>query len=362
MSTASEAVQAQTIATVESEPVPYPPSALNRLFAAIERLPLGGWWVYPLSYLALVAYHNVSLWFTGSRPVGSVSLDGLDGLAYGPYSLAAAHYFTRVAGRAIEVFRPASGLSDADYERRRYELTTLPAGRLWVALAFGVLVGLASVVFATPDALAPYGGTAQVALLVLGPAVLFGYAMFPVLAYQTIRQLREVERLHRDAPDLDLFDTAPIYAFSRLTALIGLALVFIGYYSLTVTATFQAGNVVSLAIVGGTVFVGVACFILPLWGIHGRLVAEKAKLARGVNLRGRTLQAELYRRVDASSLSGIKDVTDALGGIHATRDQIMRLPTWPWPPQVLRGFISAIALPVLVFLLSRYVGGQVHLT
>ena len=66
--------------------------------------------------------------------------------------------------------------------------------------------------------------------------------------------------------------------------------------------------------------------------------------------------------MDASSLPGVKDVTDALGGINATREQIARLPTWPWPPQVLRGFISAIALPVLVFLLSRYVGGQIHLT
>jgi hypothetical protein len=362
MSVASEAARMETGATAQTAAVPYPPSALNRLFGAIERLPLGGWWVYPLSYLALVAYHMVSLWLTGSRPVGSVSLDGLDGLAYGPYTLAAAHYFTRVAGRAIEVFRPASGLSDADYDRRRYELTTLPAGRLWVALVIGALVALGSVVFASPAALAPYGGTPQIALVVLGPAVLFGYAMFPVVAYQTMRQLREVERLHRDAPALDLFDTAPIYAFSRLTAQIGLALVLLGYYSMTVNATFQAGNVVSLAIVGGTVFVGVACFILPLWGIHGRLVAEKAKLVRGANLRGQALQEELYRRVDGSSLSGVKDVTDALGGIHATREQIAKLPTWPWPPQVLRGFISAIALPVLVFLLSRYVGGQIHLT
>jgi len=361
MSVASEAVRAETSATVTTAEVPYAPSALTRLFAAIERLPLGGWWVYPLSYLALVVYHIVSLWFTGSRPVGSISLDGLDGLAYGPYTIAAAHYFTRVAGRAIVVFRPASGLSDADFDRRRYELITLPAGRLWVALVIGALVGLGSVVFASPAALAPFGGTPQIALVVLGPAVLFGYAMFPVVAYQTIRQLREVERLHRDATALDLFDTGPIYAFSRLTALIGLALVLVGYYSMTVNATFQAGNAVSLAIVGSTVFMGVACFILPLWGIHGRLVAEKAKLVRGVNLRGQALQEELYRRVDASSLSGVKDVTDAIGGIRATSEQIARLPTWPWPPQVLRGFISALALPVLVFLLTRYVGAQIHL-
>src|SRR5437762_432673 len=84
MTIASEAVLAEASASVRTTQVPYAPSALTRLFAAIERLPLGGWWVYPLSYLALVVYHTVSLWFTGSSPVGSVSLDGLDGLAYGP--------------------------------------------------------------------------------------------------------------------------------------------------------------------------------------------------------------------------------------------------------------------------------------
>jgi hypothetical protein len=343
------------------ETVPYAPSALNRLYWAIERLPGGGWWVYPLLFAVLVAYDNVSLWLTGTQPVGSVSTDGIAGLAYGPYSIAAAHYFTRVAGRAIEVFRPASGLSDADYAARRYTLVTLPAGRLWLALLIGSIVALGSVAFAPAAGLAPYGGTSLRALVVLGPAVLFGYAMFPIVVWQTARQLREVALLHRDATAIDLFDAAPIYAFSRLTGQIGLAFVFVGYYSLTVNAAFQAGNLISLAIVGSTVAVGVACFIVPLWGIHGRLVAEKTALVRGVNLRAQAVQQELYRRIDASNLAGVKDVTDALGGIHTTREQIARLPTWPWPPQVLRGFLSAILLPVIVFLLSRYVGGQVHL-
>jgi len=77
-----------------------------------------------------------------------------------------------------------------------------------------------------------------------------------------------------------------------------------------------------------------------------------------VNLRAQALEEELFRRVDGSSLAGVKDVTDALNGIHATRDQIVKLPTWPWPPQLLRGLLSTILLPVIVFILTRYVGTQ----
>jgi hypothetical protein len=339
---------------------PYPPSALNRLFSAIERLPRGGWWVYPLMFVALVLYHHASLWITGSRPVGSLSLDGIPGLAYGPYTIAAAHYFTRVGGSSIAAFRPASGLTDADYALRRYELVTLPAGRLWLSLAIGAIVAMGSMLSASAAAIAPYGGTPMVAWVVFGPAAVFGYGMIAVIVHQTLRQLRQVERLHREATALDLFDTGPIYAFSRLTVQIGIAFVFASYYALIVNAAFQAGNAFSLAVIAGSIVMGVACFIVPLWGIHGRLTAEKTALVRGVNLRAEALQEELYRRVDASNLAGVKDVTDALGGIHATREQIGRLSTWPWPPQVLRGFISAILLPVVVFLITRYVGVQIR--
>jgi hypothetical protein len=49
-----------------------------------------------------------------------------------------------------------------------------------------------------------------------------------------------------------------------------------------------------------------------------------------------------------------------LAGVYAARDQIGLLPMWPGPPQVLRGFLSAILLPVVVFLITRYVGTQIH--
>ena len=346
-----------TAATIAlSAAVPYPPSALDRLYARIERLPAGGWWVYGLVFAAMVAYHHVALWATGSRPFGSLSLDGIVGLAYGPYFLAALHYVIWVAGRAMAAFRPASGMSDAEFARRRYELLTLPAGRLWIPLALGSIVALGSDLSASPAALAPYGGTREVALVVFLPASVFGYGMASIAAWQTIRQLRHVGWLHRDATAIDLYDTGPIHAFSRLTMQIGLGYVFVAYFTLIANATFQIGNAPSLAAMAAAIIVGVACFIVPLWGIHGRLVEKKGELVRGVNARAEALQAELYRRVDTSELAAVADVTEALAGIRATREEIGRLPTWPWPREVLRGFVSAVLLPVVVFLITRYVG------
>ena len=338
----------------------YAPSALNRLFWAVERLPGGGWWVYPLMFLALVVYHHATLWVIGSVPVGSPSLAGVPALAFGPYALGAAHLFVRIGGRSMAAFRPASGLSDADFADRLYEFRTLPTGRLWLPFLVGAIFAVGSILSAPPESIAAYGGSRLSALLVFGPAALFGYGMAGVSVYVSVRILRQVERLHREATAIDLFDTAPIYAFSALTVRLGIGYVFAGYYALFVNSAFQVGNSLSLASIAISIALGVACFVVPLWGIHGRLAAAKAVLVRGSSLRDQALEAELFRRVDAGNLAGVKEVADALSGIRATSDRIAKLPTWPWPPQVLRGFISAILLPVAVFLITRYVGSQIN--
>ena len=42
------------------------------------------------------------------------------------------------------------------------------------------------------------------------------------------------------------------------------------------------------------------------------------------------------------------------GSLITLRDRASRLPTWPWPPQLLGGFVSALLLPVVVYLLTRF--------
>jgi hypothetical protein len=48
-------------------------------------------------------------------------------------------------------------------------------------------------------------------------------------------------------------------------------------------------------------------------------------------------------------------MSDALAGMTTLRDGIQRLPTWPWPPQLLRGFVSALILPLVIYVLTRLV-------
>jgi hypothetical protein len=277
---------------------------------------------------------------------------------YAPFGLAAIHFLDRAGNQAMAAFRPALDLTDAEIEARRYELVTLPAGRtVWLMLALGAAIGLGVVGTQDPNALALFGRTRQEALLLITPFAIAGYMGFAAVIWHTIRQLRSVARLHREAR-LDLFDPGPLYAFSALAMRTGFVWIFVGYYSLTVSGAYVAGNAVALPVSISNFVVAAACFILPLYGLHGRLVVEKARLRHEASTRVEAMTAELYRRVDGRELAGIKEITDAYTGVVSARDQVLKLPTWPWPPRAIGQFVTALVLPIVIYLVSRFIGQQ----
>jgi hypothetical protein len=99
-------------------------------------------------------------------------------------------------------------------------------------------------------------------------------------------------------------------------------------------------------------------FVVPLWGIHDRLVHEKAQLMAQAERRLGQVAAEMDRRIDAGAFATTKEITDTLAGVTLLRERVARLPTWPWPPQVLRGFLSALLAPIVVYVVARLVSAQ----
>lgn len=337
---------------------PYAPSALDRLIARIDRLPAHGWWVYPLLILAAVLWIHAWLWSWGIRPLGSFEPAAATYVFYAPFALAAIHFLDRAGNQAMAAFRPALALSDAEIEARRYELVTLPAGRTtWLMLAIGAAIGVGVVSTQTGDALAAFGRTRPEALFVALPFGILGYMGFVALTWHTIRQLRFVARLHAEA-QLDLFDPGPLYAFSGLTMRTGLVWAAVGYYSLTVSGGLVTDNPIALPLSLANFVFAAACFVLPLYGLHGRLVVEKTRLLRDASLRVGAMKDELYGRVDGRQLGGIKEVSDAYAGVVAARDQVLKLPTWPWPPRAIGQFATALVLPIVIYVVSRLVGQQ----
>ena len=357
MDAATAAVEVEPRATVRAAR-PYAPSILDRLILRIDGLPGHGWWIYPLMLVVFLGWIHAWIWIWGVKPVGGFEPGAWTYVFYAPFALAAVHFLDRAGNQAMAAFRPALDLSDVEIETRRYELVTLPAGRsVWLIVAVGVAIGVSVAVTQAPAALALFSKTREEGLFQVVPFAVLGYSGFAALIWHTFRQLQLVAQLHREAR-LDLFDTGPIYAFSGLTMRTGLVWIAVGYYSLTVNGAFVTENPVALPVSLANFVIGAACFVVPLYGLHGRLVVEKARLLHEASAKVAAIRGTLYGRVDARELVGIKEVTDAYGGVIAARDQVLKLPTWPWPPRAIGQFTTALILPVVIYVVSRLVGQQ----
>ncbi len=321
-------------------------------------MPGHGWWVFPALALLLFTYAHAVLWVTGRLPFGVIDPVIAVGVPYGPYLLGLLAAANFVSKRSLDAFWPATGWPDSERAGWAAAFVNTPGPWGWVSLLIGVPLAIGAFLSA-PTSWLGRGNDPLVLLVVYLPALVFGYSMAPAAFVHTVRQLRLVSRIHREATRIDPFERGPVYAFSRLTVLTGLGYVLLGYYSLTVNGAFAAGNLVVLAPLVVTVLVGVATFVVPLWGIHDRLVDEKASLLRGVDDRVGQIGTEMYRRIDAGEFDASKVLTDALAGMTTLRDRIQRLPTWPWPPQLLRGFVSALILPLVIYVLTRLVSTSI---
>ena len=122
---------------------------LERFYAWVERLSLPPWLFYLLLYLVEVALLQVGQWLAGVKPPGALQPAYLWITLLNVYGLAAAHYCYHQAGLALDSFRPALDLSDADFARLRYRLVTVPPGPAWLATGLAILLG-ASALWLTP--------------------------------------------------------------------------------------------------------------------------------------------------------------------------------------------------------------------
>jgi hypothetical protein len=339
-----------------TEPL-HAPGPVARLVTRLAEHPVRGAGLVLGLFAGQVVWAHAVLWASGQLAVGSFDPSSAVLAVYGPFTIALAAFGGVTVRRALRTFWPATGWPEAqrvDWERRFMR----GMGRDWAWLLIG-FVGALLALAASPESVVGVGDRRIAVLIAYAPSFFLGYALtVPALAF-VVHWLRLIDRIHREATRIDPFDRAPLYAFSRVTALVGLAAIALAYYSFTVNGAVQAGNVPSLTFVAVSTIFGVLAFVAPLWGIHSRLAREKERLLLDVEHRVGRLADELYARIDAGDFAATSSLNATLSGLGTLRDRVSRLPTWPWPPQLLRGFISALLLPVIVYLLTRAASGLV---
>jgi hypothetical protein len=270
-----------------------------------------------------------------------------------PYVLGFWLYERRIASNALHTFRPLLPIDDAGFARLEYELLTLPP---------------------RPTALVTLGGLVATLLfyLLLPPAIYLDYAASPVWyilqfsvvsvpagvlplvgIYRAFYQLRQVTRLHRMAASINLYESPPLYAFSSVTATIGIGLLLPTYYIFAARPEMTLGSPLLFGGLTAAVLVAIALFVLPLREMHNRIKRERARLLVEVNRRFELLVARVHRALDDDEFQQMEGWNKALANLVIEREVISNFATWPWERGTITGFITALVLPIVLWLITR---------
>jgi hypothetical protein len=326
-------------------------SWFDALLARVERLP------GPPGALLVVATVAIAVPLHIAEIVDNptafrIHPDLVIGAATPPLFLWTVLWLNGIALQALRRLRPAldpAGPAEADLAS---DLLRTPNRLAIPALLVGAAGGVASVLQAPENwGIDPaHPGTRQLAAIALS---LVTEALLLGLLAHVVHQLRIVTRVHRTVR-IELFHLEPLYAFSTLTAWTGIALLallvgLLAFLSISV-GTFILVGASDMALTAFIVVVAIACFFVPLLGLHARIADVKAgQLATAQATMSTTIEA-VRARVQAGDLEGAAKLKDAILAADASIVAITRISTWPWRTETLRGFVSAVLLPIGLFL------------
>jgi hypothetical protein len=343
------AVTSRAAVLTESE-IPYPGSWIDRLTQWITRIPGPSWLFYIAALLAFALLNNAVFWLDGSLATGSFDRVGILDSFFIVFPLALYHHLSLVADRSFQEFRPVLTSSDAELRILEYRLTRLPRRPGWLAVVVGTVLGIVSVQsdpavyrLDVTSTLLPvvYQHVGQISVIVVGLALII----------QTIRQLRLVIGLHRQASGIDLFQLGPVHAFASLTARAGIGLlIFLVFNTLLELSNITAAPLSAVAVVGS---LAVAVFVLPLLGMRNRLKAEKARLLSATNEAIKVTIGRVHGQVNADDYENIAGLNTAMSALVVERDIINGISIWPWDASTLRGFATTLLLPIFLWLVTR---------
>lgn len=347
-------ISAQPAETAEIAAWPHQPGWVDLVTAWVRRLPGPSWAFYLGAGLVLFTVETVVKWADRAYPVGTFFPFHVITAAFGVYFLAVIHYLDDVAGSALRDFRSVLQITDSDFARLHYRLTTMPARATFIATGVSFVVwNVLTVWGSTPEANAAiklYTSPITTGLDYL--ISICGGSVWGVMIYHGLRQLRMVSRLYTAAPHLDLFCPGPLYAFAGLSARTSLSWLLIPYAAILAAPGTLHNQAIPLMLIPLTLS-AILIFVAPLVGVHRILERQKQQLRDQIGQRMQAASVELQRRIDVQQFVGITELKDSIVSLVAVQDELSKLRTWPWQPGTMGGLGAALVLPLVIWSVQR---------
>jgi hypothetical protein len=317
----------------------------------IDRLPGPAWAAYAILIALSVATTVVLRLFDGAsiNPLTIV----FAALTFTPFAVMFS--VNRAAKRALADFRPALGELEREYDELERRLTTTSVATGIVGAAIGItIVTVGTLTVGGEWGVSPENSPATNAVI-LATQYILNTSLVTFLLHQ-VGNLRTISRIHRDATNIQLWNVRPHNAFARVTVLAALAITVPYVAAGILSALFSANPVIATVIVVAAMAVAVLLFVGPLVGMRRRLVREKERQLSETDRVFEAVAAGFRTEVDAGDLSQAGTHESALAVLSAERDRLRRVSTWPWSADTLRAFVTSLAIPILLWLLTSLLG------
>lgn len=322
---------------------------MDSFFEWVDSLPIPFFAFYILFYTGLCLAQHALLWLDGSLAMGEFAGIIFVQNVWFVFLAAAWHYLRYAADVAIRKFKPALDLTESEFKELRSRFVNLPAVSAWVI----TLLTLPIILLFT-SALEQYVGNlffspgttwlTYAVIFFVGP-MNFGFF------YMVVRSLIYINRIYDKVKRINLFNLTPLYALSGFTSRVGMIFVVFVMLNFASSSLFEEGFTFFYIIVNG--LWAVLAFILPLVGIHNRLVAVKESAVEKNN----DLIEEGFAKMQALVRKGKhKDVPSLRASNSALleyRQELAKISTWPWDGATLRTFITALAVPMTVWIVQQ---------
>lgn len=339
--------------TPQHDPERYQPGWVNRWVEQIERLPLP-YWVYYLGLaVAIVGVQSWIKWYDGTLPAGSFFLPLLLFSCAGVYALALMHSLIRRVPEALERLRPALKEDDTTYSKLLYHLAHAPAFPVLLATLAGLIVGAVLQTWLMRPFLPTFKlSTTPTSTLFDGTLFVLTWGVLGAGLYSLLHFLRGINQIYLQHTQVNLFQPQPLYALSGLAsrAALGIAL-----YNLPwITFTPGASNVPAIVVLTLIFqFMAAAVFFVPLLGVHRILLEDKYQRQQVAGKKLQYVLEQIHQKMDSGDTSGIDALQKLLGLLQTEQGTLEKAPTWPWNPETMRLVITAIGVPMLVWLIQR---------
>jgi len=320
----------------------------GRLARAVERDGAGPI-VYFGVWAATFAILTTAQWGIGAQPVGTFRLIHAVIAAGIPVPILLIGVIDRSAARAMAGIRPLLAVSDEEAVSIQGRLVSTPP---WLeALVAVVAGGYGAVRFlADPAAwrlfdlsLVDWAAPLTIALLAL--FVVSVSALFSKFLHLAVG----IGRISRLEPAVSVWELGPLNGFAVLTAQIAATLIAAGVAFYVAVPSLLADPVGLLDGLIELVFAA-AVFVVPLRGIHHRLVAEKGRLTTVATRRLETATEGLHAAIEAGDLPAMDAWNKAIGALDIELRRLAEVATWPWLPDTFRWVVGALMFPIVLFI------------